>query len=116
MHKRVAVAGIVSLLFASALAPGLAAATKATVYIVHGLPGKDIGKAADLPVNVTFNGVHKALDYRLFRVSPALKINPGAYAVKVYEAGTDGTTPLVLKTSLVEKKQGPSLHQVCVDF
>jgi len=55
-----------ALLFvAVGVASAAAAPAKCTFYVVHGIPGQDIGKAADLPVDVSFNGVYvvKALKY-----------------------------------------------------
>ena len=88
-------------LAAGGAVPHLAAANKAAVYLVHGLPGQDIGKTSALPVDITFNDVTRAKALKLAKVSAALSFDPGSYSVKVYEAGTGGMTgaiPLITAT------------------
>jgi hypothetical protein len=101
MKKYAAVPVIALFLCILVTAPGLAATTKATVYLVHGLPGKDIGKTADIPVDISFNGLYKAKAFKLLQVSPALSLAAGSYSLKVYEAGlgpANAAAPLIQKS------------------
>jgi hypothetical protein len=93
-------------------APGVQAATKCTFYVVHGLPGLDIAKAADLPVDVAFNNVYVVKALKFGKTSAALKLDPGSYAVKVYEAGqgpTAAATPLIQTAVVLAENEQASV-------
>ena len=112
MKKQIAVLGVFSFLCGLAMAPEVAATTNATVYLVHGLPGADLGKAADLPVDISFNGMYKAKAFKHPTVSAALSLAAGTYAVNVYEAGMGpaaGTTPLIRKSIVLKEGEQASV-------
>ncbi len=109
MRESVVVIGALLLAVVVGAAPGAQAATKCTFYVVHGIPGQDVGKAADLPVDVSFNGVYVVKALKFGKVSAALKLDPGSYGVKVYEAGMGpaaAATPLIQATvALADNEQ-----------
>lgn len=108
MRKGVIVVGVLLLAGMAWVAPCAQAATKCTFYVVHGLPGQDIGKAADLSVDVAFNGAYVAKALKFGKVSNAVKLDPGSYAVKVYEAGQTAT-PLVQATVVLAENEQASV-------
>ena len=59
----------------------------ALVYAVHGVPGLDIGEAADLPVDVYINGVLKIANLKYGQIKGPIKVTPGNVTAAVYKAG-----------------------------
>jgi hypothetical protein len=112
MRRTVILVSVLLLFGLAWAAPGIQAATKCTYYVVHGLPGQDIGKAADLSVDVAFNNVYVVKALKFGKISAALKLDPGSYAVKVYEAGqgpTTGATPLIQATVVLGENEQASV-------
>jgi hypothetical protein len=77
-------------LTAALLAPGavgVAGAQEgddATITVVHGIPGGDLGLADDLPVDVLVNGETCLLtDFRFTEVSDRVQLAPGTYDIQV---------------------------------
>jgi hypothetical protein len=66
------------------LTPAFADGHLATVTVIHGIDGRDLGLDQDLPVDVFVEGVGCALtDFRFGDVSPRLELPEGTYAITV---------------------------------
>lgn len=112
MKKAAVIIGSLVFVWIVLAAPGAQAATKCTFYIVHGIPGQDIGKAADLPVDVSFNGAYLVKALKFGKVSAALKLDAGSYGVKVYESGMGpaaAPTPLIQATVVLADNEQASI-------
>jgi hypothetical protein len=84
MFKRIAMLLLVAIFLAAAAFPVKAAAGNATVYVVHGINGVDIGAPMTLPVDVYVKGVGCALQGFTFRqVAGPLALPAGTYEVSI---------------------------------
>jgi len=86
----------VTVLFMAALMANLTWAdhhTVSTVYVIHGIPGTDLGLAADLPVDVWVNDAVAIPGFKFEQVVGPLIFDPGTYNIKIAPAGT--TTPVI---------------------
>jgi len=74
--------------FVLAIIPRTAASASddASVYLIHGVPGKDIGLDPDLPVDMSANGKCIAKGVKFGQVVGPVKIKKGKNLIKVYEA------------------------------
>lgn len=58
----------------------------ASVYVVHGIPGTDLGLAADLPVDITSNGTCLLTNVPFGTIAGPLAFAPGRYLIEVRPA------------------------------
>ena len=81
-----------SLAFALALplvAPTAASAQQSTiaeVFIVHGIPGQDLGTDPALPVDVSVNGACLLPGFRYGQIVGAFQLQPGTYNIAIHLA------------------------------
>lgn len=55
----------------------------ATVYVVHGIDGRDLGAAKDLPVDVAVNGACLLKGFTFKGIAGPLALPPGDYAIAI---------------------------------
>jgi hypothetical protein len=72
------------------LSPGLAGAQTEMTYIVHGIPGQDLGLSADLPVDVSVGGACALEDFVFGDIVGPVPVTVPAADIKVYLADDDG--------------------------
>jgi hypothetical protein len=60
--------------------------TIAEVFIVHGIPGQDLGTDAALPVDVSVNGACLLTNFRFGQIVGAFHLQPGTYNVAIHLA------------------------------
>lgn len=87
MSKPFAIPALAALLL---MAAGSAGAQTEMTYIVHGIPGQDIGQSADLPVDVSVGGACALEDFVFGQVVGPVPIGVPAADIKVYLADDDG--------------------------
>lgn len=80
------------LIGAALVTPVLAMAQNATVNVIHGIRGQDLGLAADLPVDIFVNG-NRALPGVTFGQQARVELPRGDYRIDIALAGT--TTPVI---------------------
>jgi hypothetical protein len=56
---------------------------QAIVYVVHGIPGEDLGLEPDLPVDISLNGVCALPGFTFGEITDAIPLTPGVYNVKI---------------------------------
>lgn len=84
MFKRIVMFIVLAVFLAAAALPAKAAAGNATVYVVHGINGVDLGAPMALPVDVFVKGVGCALKGFTFRqVAGPLSLPAGTYEVSI---------------------------------
>ncbi len=54
----------------------------AVVYVIHGIPGQDLGLDADLPVDIALNGACALAGFRFGTVTGPIELTPGKYNLK----------------------------------
>lgn len=72
-----------SVAFLAVLAFTSAAWADATVYIVHGIPGSDLGLDPDLPVDISVNGNCAIQDFRFGEILGPLELPAGFYDIDI---------------------------------
>jgi hypothetical protein len=55
----------------------------ATVYVVHGIDGRDLGAAKELPVDVAVNGACLLNGFSFKSIAGPLSLTPGSYAIAI---------------------------------
>jgi hypothetical protein len=68
----------------------LVAAQNASVYVVHGIPGADLGAAATLPVDVSVNGSCALKNFQFGQIIGPVSLPPGKAVVKISLTGNNG--------------------------
>jgi hypothetical protein len=87
LNKRILVLFVtVSILSISSLV----AAQNASVYVVHGIPGADLGAAASLPVDVSVNGSCALKNFQFGQIIGPVSLPPGKAEVKISLTGNNG--------------------------
>ena len=94
----VAVAGSIAMSLLAAAPAGAAGGAKATLNVVHGIPGVD--------VNVCVNGAEAISDFNPGEVVKGVKLPPGSYDLKVVAASDDCADPAVLEADGIRLKEG----------
>ncbi len=70
----------------------------ATIYVVHGIPGRDLGLPAELPVDISLNGVPALPGFTFGTVTGPIELTPGPYHLRIGIANPDrpGSEPAVI--------------------
>jgi hypothetical protein len=90
----------------AALALHCGSAHAATVNIVHGIDGRDLGASKELPVDIAVNGTCSLKGVR-FTQSAEVELSPATYTVTVHAAdGKCGRAPVISQTITIPKDQG----------
>ena len=88
-------------LFTAIASPAAASVSQpepASVTVVHGIPGQDLGLAARLPVDVSLNGGCQLTGFEFGDIVGPLSLEPGNYTVEIALSGPGGpcsTTPVI---------------------
>ena len=69
-----------------ALTAFAAAEDNASVYVVHGIPGADIGTAPPLPVDISVNGACALTDFKFGDIAGPVSLPAGNATVRIYLA------------------------------
>ena len=95
MKKFVSSAALALTLAFAATPAAAQSSTVAEVFIVHGIPGQDLGVAADLPVDVSVNGACLLQGFTFRQVVGAFHLQPGTYSIAIHlaNAGTPCGNP-----------------------
>jgi len=82
------------------------AADDARVFIVHGVPGLDIGEVATYPVDIYINGTKRLSTVKYGKIKP-VKIPFGTATAEVYKVGMgpEAGYPPVISGNFIFKKQ-----------
>lgn len=75
--------GLMAAMGATSLAPAQAAASNATVTVIHGIPGQDIGAAADLPVDIQVGTICALTNFKFGNISSRIPLPAGSYDIRV---------------------------------
>jgi hypothetical protein len=76
----------------------------ASVYVVHGIPGGDLGLDPDLPVDVSVNGACALQDFRFGDIVGPIDLPAGSYDIAISAADPDdpcGNPPLISVSGLM---------------
>jgi hypothetical protein len=78
----------------------------ASVYIVHGVPGKDIGEEATYPVAIYINGTKRLSTVKYGKIK-RVKIPSGTATIELYKVGMEPEAgyPPVISGNFIFKKQ-----------
>jgi hypothetical protein len=77
---------LVAVALASLLVPVTSpavAASAASVYVIHGIPGRDLGLRPRLPVDIAVNGACALQNFRFRDVAGPLSLPAGTYNIKI---------------------------------
>ena len=74
----------------------------AVVYVIHGIPGQDLGLPADLPVDIALNGACALTGFTFGTITDPIELTPGAYNIKIGVANPDSPCiePAVIEANL----------------
>ncbi len=72
----------------AAAAPAEAQGTRGNVFVIHGIPGTDLGLDRALPVDVSVNGGCLLTNFRFGQIVGPLALGQGTYRVAVHVANT----------------------------
>jgi uncharacterized surface protein with fasciclin (FAS1) repeats len=61
----------------------------AVVYVIHGIPGQDLGLTADLPVDIALNGACALTGFTFGTITDPIELTPGPYNIKIGVANPD---------------------------
>jgi len=75
--------------FLFTMLPGTATAQHAKVYVVHGIPGLDLGLDPDLPVDVAVNGACTLQAFKFGDIVGPLRLEAGTYNIQISLASAD---------------------------
>jgi len=87
------------------------AADDASVFIVHGIPGLDIGEEASYPVDVYINGIKRLSAVKYGQIKP-IKIPSGIATIEFYKAGMGpeaGYSPVLAEDFSFKKSESASI-------
>ncbi|MBN2244292.1 MAG: DUF4397 domain-containing protein [Candidatus Aminicenantes bacterium] len=76
-------------LFLFAMLTANTLAQHATVYVVHGIPGADLGLDPDLPVDISVNGACALTGFKFKEVAGPITLEAGMYNIKISLANPD---------------------------
>jgi hypothetical protein len=88
MLKQLTIAALAVALSLSTVGTAQAAGT-ATVYIIHGIRGQDLGLDPRLPVDVSVNGACTLRNFTFGRQAGPLRLAAGTYAIAISLANSD---------------------------
>ncbi len=101
-----------NLVVATSLLFGVQLGHAATVNVVHGIDGRDLGAARDLPVDIAVNGTC-ALKGVTFKQSAPVELTPGSYTVTVHSAdGKCGQNPVIKQSFTIANDGSRSFSAV----
>jgi hypothetical protein len=84
----------------------------ATVNVVHGIDGRDLGAAKALPVDIAVNGTC-SLKGVTFSQSALVELNPASYKITVHPAdGKCGVAPVITETVTIPNDGSRSFSAV----
>jgi len=69
--------------FLFAMLPGTVAAQHARVYVIHGIPGLDLGLDPELPVDVAVNGACALQGFKFGEIVGPLRLEAGTYNIQI---------------------------------
>jgi uncharacterized surface protein with fasciclin (FAS1) repeats len=74
----------------------------AMVYVIHGIPGQDLGLDADLPVDIALNGACALTEFRFGTVTGPIELTPGRYNLKLGLANPENpcSEPAVIEADI----------------
>jgi hypothetical protein len=72
-----------------AMLPGQSMAQKAKVFVIHGIPGEDLGLDPTLPVDVAVNDGCALQAFKFGEVVGPLRLDAGIYNIKISVANAD---------------------------
>ena len=61
----------------------------AVVYVIHGIPGQDLGLPAELPVDIALNGACALTGFTFGTVTAPIELTPGTYNLTIGMANPD---------------------------
>jgi len=76
-------------LFVLAMLPGQSMAEKAKVFVIHGIPGEDLGLDPTLPVDISVNDACALQAFKFGEVVGPLRLDAGVYNIKISVANPD---------------------------
>jgi len=76
-------------LFVFAMLPAHSIAQNADVYVIHGIPGADLGLDPELPVDISVNGACAITGFKFMQVAGPLPFEPGEYNIQISLANAD---------------------------
>jgi hypothetical protein len=94
---------ISSIALISVLAFTCSAWADATVYVVHGIPGSDLGLDPELPVDISVNGSCEIQDFRFGDILGPIELPAGSYDIEISESDPNnpcGNPPVISVTGL----------------
>jgi hypothetical protein len=71
----------------------------AKVYVIHGIPGSDLGLPNELPVDVIVNGAAALTNFKYGDIAGPLTLDAGRYDIEVRVAQDDHKGPLAIANS-----------------
>jgi hypothetical protein len=83
----------------------------ASVYVVHGIPGLDIGEEATYPVDIYINGTKRLSAVKYGQIK-RVKIPSGTAIIEVYRAGMGpaaGYSPVISGNFIFKKQETASI-------
>ena len=74
----------------------------AVVYVIHGIPGQDLGLPAELPVDIALNGACALTGFTFGTITDPIELTPGAYNIKIGVANPDNpcSEPAVIEADV----------------
>lgn len=66
-----------------AASPAVAASGLASVYVIHGIPGRDLGLRPRLPVDIAVNGACALQNFKFRDIAGPLSLPAGTYNLKI---------------------------------
>lgn len=88
-RKVVLFAVMVMVLMAATFSPVSAKSKDATVYVVHGIPGTDLGLDPALPVDISVNGACALQGFVFGQIAGPLSLAAGTYNIQISLANTE---------------------------
>ncbi|MGB9752724.1 MAG: hypothetical protein C0183_08075 [Roseiflexus castenholzii] len=90
----VMLAALIALALASLISTAPAqAAGNAKVYVVHGIPGRDLGLQPSLPVDVSVNGACALTRFKYTDTVGPIELPAGSYDIKIHLSASLSTPP-----------------------
>jgi hypothetical protein len=76
-------------LFVFAMLPTYSIAQHANVYVIHGIPGADLGLDPELPVDISVNGACAITAFKFKEIAGPLPFEPGVYNIAISVANAE---------------------------